>query len=593
MSAIASPSADRWLDLGDILRELVSQQRIDQQTAEQCLLLRRGSANPQQHPLEFLAAQSVDDLSRPGRKLDLDSLTRWLAEYSGQPFYRIDPLKVDVASVTPLMSYAFAQRNKILAVAVSPDEVTVASAQPFVHSWESNLTHVLQRPIKRVVASPADITRYTQEFFRLARSVTGASAVEQKTSGVGNFEQLVNLGAADGEPDANDAHIVNIVDWLFQYAFQQRASDIHVEPRREQGAVRFRIDGVLHTVYQFPAQVTLAVVSRIKNLGRMNVAEKRKPQDGRIKTRMAGEKEVELRLSTMPTAFGEKLVMRIFDPDVLLKSFDQLGFSADDLRRWAGMTGQPNGIILVTGPTGSGKTTTLYTTLKQLATPEVNVCTIEDPIEMVEDAFNQMQVQHNIEVTFASGVRALMRQDPDIIMIGEIRDLETAEMAIQAALTGHLVLSTLHTNDAPSSVSRLIELGVPYYLIRATVLGVMAQRLVRTLCPACKTPTELDPAAWQELTKPWNAPLPTGAMQPVGCPECRDTGYRGRAGVYEILTLSDSLRELVTADTDITALRRQAFKEGMRSLRLSGAQKIAAGFTTVEEVLRVTPQSER
>lgn len=593
MSAIASPSADRWLDLGDILRELVSQQRIDQQTAEQCLLLRRGSANPQQHPLEFLAAQSVDDLSRPGRKLDLDSLTRWLAEYSGQPFYRIDPLKVDVASVTPLMSYAFAQRNKILAVAVSPDEVTVASAQPFVHSWESNLTHVLQRPIKRVVASPADITRYTQEFFRLARSVTGASAVEQKTSGVGNFEQLVNLGAADGEPDANDAHIVNIVDWLFQYAFQQRASDIHVEPRREQGAVRFRIDGVLHTVYQFPAQVTLAVVSRIKNLGRMNVAEKRKPQDGRIKTRMAGEKEVELRLSTMPTAFGEKLVMRIFDPDVLLKSFDQLGFSADDLRRWAGMTGQPNGIILVTGPTGSGKTTTLYTTLKQLATPEVNVCTIEDPIEMVEDAFNQMQVQHNIEVTFASGVRALMRQDPDIIMIGEIRDLETAEMAIQAALTGHLVLSTLHTNDAPSSVSRLIELGVPYYLIRATVLGVMAQRLVRTLCPACKTPVELDPATWQELTKPWNAPLPTGAMQPAGCPECRDTGYRGRAGVYEILTLSDSLRELVTADTDITALRRQAFKEGMRSLRLSGAQKIAAGFTTVEEVLRVTPQSER
>ncbi|WP_145013103.1 GspE/PulE family protein [Pseudomonas oryzihabitans] len=593
MSAIASPSADRWLDLGDILRELVSQQRIDQQTAEQCLLLRRGSANPQQHPLEFLAAQSVDDLSRPGRKLDLDSLTRWLAEYSGQPFYRIDPLKVDVASVTPLMSYAFAQRNKILAVAVSPDEVTVASAQPFVHSWESNLTHVLQRPIKRVVASPADITRYTQEFFRLARSVTGASAVEQKTSGVGNFEQLVNLGASDGEPDANDAHIVNIVDWLFQYAFQQRASDIHVEPRREQGAVRFRIDGVLHTVYQFPAQVTLAVVSRIKNLGRMNVAEKRKPQDGRIKTRMAGEKEVELRLSTMPTAFGEKLVMRIFDPDVLLKSFDQLGFSADDLRRWAGMTGQPNGIILVTGPTGSGKTTTLYTTLKQLATPEVNVCTIEDPIEMVEDAFNQMQVQPNIEVTFASGVRALMRQDPDIIMIGEIRDLETAEMAIQAALTGHLVLSTLHTNDAPSSVSRLIELGVPYYLIRATVLGVMAQRLVRTLCPACKTPTELDPAAWQELTKPWNAPLPTGAMQPAGCPECRDTGYRGRAGVYEILTLSDSLRELITADTDITALRRQAFKEGMRSLRLSGAQKIAAGFTTVEEVLRVTPQSER
>ncbi|MBA1249143.1 MULTISPECIES: GspE/PulE family protein [Pseudomonas] len=593
MSAIASPAQDRWLELSDVLRELVTQGRIDQQAAEQCLTIRRGANNPQQHPLEFLAAQNVEDLKRPGKKLDLETLTQWLAEFSGQPYFRIDPLKIDVASITPLMSYAFAQRNKILAVAVAPDEVTIASAQPFVSSWESNLTHVLKRPIKRVVANPVDIQRYTQEFFRLAKSVSGASAVEQRGINVGNFEQLVNLGASDQEPDANDAHIVNIVDWLFQYAFQQRASDIHVEPRRDQGTVRFRIDGVLHSVYQFPAQVTLAVISRIKNLGRMNVAEKRKPQDGRVKTRMPGDKEVELRLSTMPTAFGEKLVMRIFDPDVLLKSFDQLGFSADDLRRWSAMTGQPNGIILVTGPTGSGKTTTLYTTLKQLATPEVNVCTIEDPIEMVEDSFNQMQVQHNIEVNFASGVRALMRQDPDIIMIGEIRDLETAEMAIQAALTGHLVLSTLHTNDAPSSISRLIELGVPYYLIRATVLGVMAQRLVRTLCPHCKAPIELNEQDWQELTRPWSAPLPTGAMQPVGCSECRDTGYRGRAGVYEIMVLSDATRQLISPDTDITALRRQAFKEGMRSLRLSGAQKIAAGLTTMEEVLRVTPQSER
>ncbi len=371
-----------------------------------------------------------------------------------------------MAAVTPLMSHAFAKRHGILAVAVGPDAVTIASAQPFVQAWESNLTHVLKRPIKRVVANPADIQRFTNEFYRLAHSVTGATAVEQKISGVGNFEQLLNLGASDQEPDANDAHIVNIVDWLFQYAFQQRASDIHVEPRREQGTVRFRIDGVLHNVYQFPPQVTMAVVSRLKTLGRMNVAEKRKPQDGRVKTKTPEGGEVELRLSTLPTAFGEKMVMRIFDPEVLLKSFDQLGFSPDDLRRWLSMTRQPNGIILVTGPTGSGKTTTLYTTLKQLATPEVNVCTIEDPIEMIEGAFNQMQVQHNIDLTFASGVRALMRQDPDIIMIGEIRDLETAEMAIQAALTGHLVLSTLHTNDAPSAITRLLELGVPYYLLK-------------------------------------------------------------------------------------------------------------------------------
>ena len=588
-----SAAQDRLLDLNDLLRDLVAQGHLLQETAEQCLTLRRSAANAQQHPLEFLASQQLDDLKRPGKKLDLESLTLWLAEQAGQPYLRIDPLKINVAAVTPLMSYAFAQRHKILAVAVDSSAVTIASSQPFVKSWEANLTHVLKRPIKRVVANPTDLQRFTVEFYRLAKSVSGATAYDQKISGTGNFEQLLNLGASDQEPDANDAHVVNIVDWLFQYAFDQRASDIHIEPRREQGTVRFRIDGVLHNVYQFPPQVTMAVVSRLKSLGRMNVAEKRKPQDGRVKTKTPDGGEVELRLSTLPTAFGEKMVMRIFDPDVLLKGFDQLGFSAEDLRRWQAMTGQPNGIILVTGPTGSGKTTTLYTTLKQLATPEVNVCTIEDPIEMIEGAFNQMQVQHNIDLSFASGVRALMRQDPDIIMVGEIRDLETAEMAIQAALTGHLVLSTLHTNDAPSAITRLLELGVPHYLLRATLLGVMAQRLVRTLCPHCKAPVQLDADDWHALTKPWNAPLPSNAQQAVGCIECRDTGYRGRAGVYEIMLLNDTIKPLINADTDLIALRRQAFKDGMHSLRLSGAQKIAAGLTTLEEVLRVTPQSEQ
>ncbi|MHB0818532.1 GspE/PulE family protein [Stutzerimonas stutzeri] len=593
MSAFAPSVADRFLDLNDLLRDLVAQGRLLQETAEQCLALRRSTAASQQHPLEFLAAQQLDDLARPGKKLDLETLTLWLAEQAGQPYLRIDPLKINVAAITPLMSYAFAQRHKILAVAVDSSAVTIASAQPFVKSWEANLTHVLKRPIKRVVANPAELQRFTVEFYRLAKSVSGATATDQKVSGTGNFEQLLNLGASDQEPDANDSHIVNIVDWLFQYAFDQRASDIHIEPRREQGTVRFRIDGVLHNVYQFPPQVTMAVVSRLKSLGRMNVAEKRKPQDGRVKTKTPDGGEVELRLSTLPTAFGEKMVMRIFDPEVLLKGFDQLGFSAEDLRRWQSMTRQPNGIILVTGPTGSGKTTTLYTTLKQLATPEVNVCTIEDPIEMIEGAFNQMQVQHNIDLSFASGVRALMRQDPDIIMVGEIRDLETAEMAIQAALTGHLVLSTLHTNDAPSAITRLLELGVPHYLLKATLLGVMAQRLVRTLCPHCKAPVQLDADDWQTLTKPWNAPLPTHAQQAVGCIECRDTGYRGRAGVYEIMLLNDGIKPLISADTDLIALRRQAFKDGMHSLRLSGAQKIAAGLTTLEEVLRVTPQSEQ
>ncbi|QJD59264.1 type II/IV secretion system protein [Pseudomonas sp. gcc21] len=595
LKELVTVESDRLLDLTDLLKALVGQGRMDLDTAEQVSTLRRAAVGETQalHPLEFIATQNLDDLSRPGKTLDLESLSRWLAAEAGQPFYRIDPLKINVAEVTPLMSFAFAQRHRILAVEVNERQVTIASAQPWVTSWEANLNHVLKREILRVVASPADIQRYSLEFYRLARSVSGANNSEQKNTSIGNFEQLLNLGNMSQEPDANDAHVVNIVDWLFQYAFEQRASDIHIEPRRETGSVRLRIDGVLHTVYSFPLQVAVAVVSRLKTLGRMNVAEKRKPQDGRVKTKSPQGNEVELRLSTLPTAFGEKMVMRIFDPDVLLRSFDQLGFSGEDKRRWQHMVGQPNGIVLVTGPTGSGKTTTLYTTLKKLATPEVNVCTVEDPIEMVEESFNQMQVQHNIDLNFASAVRALMRQDPDIIMIGEIRDLETAEMAIQAALTGHLVLSTLHTNDAPSSVSRLIELGVPAYLIKATVLGVMAQRLVRTLCPHCKVHTQVDEAAWRELTRPWNAPLPANAHGPVGCPECRETGYRGRAGVYELMPLSDSLKPLVQSDIDLHALRRQAYKEGMHSLRLSGAQKVGAGLTTIEEVLRVTPTSQQ
>ncbi|SEM57948.1 general secretion pathway protein E [Pseudomonas sp. ok272] len=579
---------DRWLDLHDVLRELLRQGIISQDNAEHALAGHRDSAN---HPLERLANLHLDDLRCPGRPLGLESLTQWLAHHCNQPYVRIDPLKINVAHITPLMSYAFAQRHKILALAIDRDAVTIASAQPHVRSWEADLAHVLQRPIKRVVANPVDIQRYSVEFYRLAQSVSGASHAQPTLNTLGNVEQLLNLGASDQEPDANDAHIVNIVDWLFQYAFSQRASDIHIEPRREQGGVRFRIDGVLHTVYQLPPQVTLAVVSRLKSLGRMNLAEKRKPQDGRIKTKTPEGREVELRLSTLPTAFGEKMVMRIFDPQVLLKDFDQLGFSAHDLQRWQAMTGQPNGIILVTGPTGSGKTSTLYTTLKQLATPDVNLCTLEDPIEMVEPAFNQMQVQHNIDLTFASGVRALMRQDPDIIMIGEIRDLETAEMAIQAALTGHLVLSTLHTNDAPSAISRLLELGVAPYLIKATLLGVMAQRLVRILCPDCKAPWALDEAAWQALTDARQPPLPSNARRAVGCAECRDTGYHGRTAVYEIMHMSDSLRALISADTPLSAIRRQACNEGMRSLRSAGAEKVVAGLTSVEEVLRVTPHN--
>ncbi|MEW5507600.1 GspE/PulE family protein [Pseudomonas sp. LF135] len=545
---------DQRLELHQLLPALVEQGLITAHEAQ-----RSAAAPATQHPLESIAAEGPC----------LETLTQWLAGHVGQPYLRIDPLKIDVAAVVPLMSHAFAQRHAILAVAVDAQTVTVASAQPHIRGWEAGLAQVLKRSIRRVVANPREIQRCIGDFYRLAKSVSGA---DQKVAVAGNFE-LLNLGTGDQEPDANDAHIVNIVDWLLQYAFGQRASDIHIEPCRDQGRVRFRIDGLLHDVYQFPPQVTMAVVSRLKSLGRMNVAEKRKPQDGRVKTKSPAGIEVELRLSTLPTAFGEKLVMRIFDPHVLLKDFDQLGLSADDQQRWHAMAGQANGIILVTGPTGSGKTSTLYATLKQLATREVNLCTVEDPIEMVEPAFNQMQVQHNIDLTFASGVRALLRQDPDIIMIGEIRDQETAEMAIQAALTGHLVLSTLHTNDAPSAISRLQELGIAHYLIKATLIGVMAQRLVRLLCPHCK----------RGVTGQGNT------HEAVGCADCRDSGYRGRAGLYEIMVMDEKLKALITPGADVQALRRASRSQGMRSLRMSGIDKVNAGLTTMAEVLRVTP----
>ncbi len=587
MVQLTGTAAERALTVRWLLDELLRDGRIEAAEAERIARISRFGEEAKLHPLEWIGAQKpVDAIA--GKPLTADGLLAWLGERVKQPWHPIDPLKINVAAVTEVMSFAFAQRHRILAVEVTPERVTVASAEPFLHQWEMNLEHVIRRPIRRVLARPSDIDRYTIEFYQLARSVRGASGGEGRSTAVTNFEQLLELGSLK-DPDANDAHIVNIVDWLLQYAFDQRASDIHLEPRREVGQVRFRIDGVLYNVYELPLQVALAVIARVKILGRMNVAEKRRPQDGRLKTVNPDGNEVELRLATLPTAFGEKLVMRIFDPDVLLRSFEQLGLANEDYKRWTSMISRPHGIVLVTGPTGSGKTTTLYSSLKQLATPEVNVCTIEDPIEMVEDSFNQMQVQHNIDLDFASGVRALLRQDPDIIMIGEIRDLETAEMAIQAALTGHLVLSTLHTNDAPSALTRLLELGVPAYLIKATVLGVMAQRLVRTLCPHCKQPGPVDDSAWQQLVTPWKVTVPAQGFHPQGCLECRNTGYHGRQGIYEILTMSEPVQALVDDGVGLDPLRRQAMKEGMRTLRLSGAQKVAAGQTTIEEVMRVAP----
>ena len=585
---IQVPSKTVPLSLADILRQLRHDEILTEADADTLLKSPKGQKQAKMHPLEIIADAKLKQTN--GLSLTIEVLMAWLANWSGQDFYQIDPLKIDPQKISEVMSFAFAQRHQILALEIHASHVVIASDQPFIDHWEADLFHVLKKDIQRVLVKPDDLRKFTVEFYELAHSVNKAGAQTDDKGYTQNFEQLLELGN-QSNPDANDQHIVNIVDWLLQYAFDQRASDIHIEPRRDIAQVRFRIDGVLHNVYEFPAKVGLAVTSRLKILGRLNVAEKRKPQDGRIKTRNKAEKEIELRLSTLPTAFGEKLVMRIFDPEVLQCSFADLGFSSEDLRRWNEMISQPNGIILVTGPTGSGKTTTLYSTLRELATAEVNVSTIEDPIEMVEPAFNQMQIQNSIDLDFATGIKALMRQDPDIIMIGEIRDLETAEMATQAALTGHLVLSTLHTNDAPSAVTRLMELGIPPYLIRATVIGVMAQRLVRTLCPTCKKPQTLNPEDWTMLTKPWKTPLPTNAQQPAGCLECRNTGYKGRAGVYEIMPLSEAVKENIHDHGQANDIRKQAIKEGMHSLRLSGANKVAKGQTTIDEVLRVTPVS--
>jgi general secretion pathway protein E len=596
MSAVAKPKVSaRTPPRGPLhwrtLVEWLSEDGVISQEEAKRTIARCSQAESAQHPLVRLAAVAMTRAS-DGKPLDIEMLTQYLAARAQLDYLRVDPLKVDVAKVADTMSAAYAERHKVLPVQVTPAEVVVATAEPFITDWVDEVERQAKRTVRRVVANPQDIHRYTAEFFALAKSVRAA----QKTggnAGAASFEQLVELGKTNKQLDANDQGVVQVVDWLWQYAFDQRASDIHLEPRREQGVIRFRIDGMLHPVYQMPITVMNAMIARIKLLGRMDVVEKRRPQDGRIKTRNPRGDEVEMRLSTLPTAFGEKMVMRIFDPDTAVKDLDALGFSAHDAQRWEALVGRPHGIVLVTGPTGSGKTTTLYSTLKRLATEEVNVSTVEDPIEMIEPAFNQTQVQVQLDFGFSEGLRALMRQDPDIIMVGEIRDLATAEMAVQAALTGHLVFSTLHTNDAPSAITRLMELGVPPYLINATVVGVLAQRLVRTLCKQCREPDEQTARnALDDVVKPWKISGSWHPYKPVGCVDCRMTGFMGRAGLYELLTMSEALKEKIVQDASIPNLRRQAVADGMRPLRLAGALRVAEGQTTMEEVLTATPPLE-
>jgi general secretion pathway protein E len=543
--------------LEGILEALVSQDIVEQEKASMVTSLVSAQDRKSLHPLEIIANRQWTNHKQPQQVLSLDMLTDWLSEQSGVSRYHFDPLKMDVASCTSIISYAYASRFGILPVKVTDSEVVIALTDPYNLEWMDELDRIVKRPITTVLANPRELKNYQIEFYSVSRAMEGAG---NKTSAempgnLQNLEQLIELGKT-GKVDAEDQHIVSIVDWLMKYAFDQRASDIHIEPRREQGNVRFRIDGVMHQVYEIPANITAAVISRIKIMGRLDVAEKRKPQDGRIKTLSPDGVEIELRLSSMPTAFGEKLVLRIFDPEVLVKNFAALGLEKKESETWNDMISRPYGIILVTGPTGSGKTTTLYTSLKHLATPEVNVCTIEDPIELIEPSFNQMQVQHNIDLDFATGVKTLLRQ---------------------------------HTNDAPSAIARLVEIGVPSYLISATLIGVVAQRLVRTLCPHCKHESSFKLPEWQALIKPWTTSPPEKIASAEGCLECRQTGFIGRVGIYEMMPLSDALKQEIDDKFDLINFRKAAIRQGMKPLNLAGAQKVARGMTTIEEVLKVAP----
>ena len=537
--------------------------------------------------VDVVVSLKLNRQDRAELPLDEETIFKTLSRDWAIPYYKIDPLKLDLNLVTTTIPRSFAMKHLVVPVDVKDGILTVATPNPFNLLVLDDIAMASKMQVKVAVSPKSDIIKLINEFFGFKRSI---SAAEDQFGGpnvdLGNLEQYVRLRAADELP-SNDQHIVNAVDHLFLYAFDQKASDIHIEPKREVTLVRMRIDGVLHTIYKLPKAVHSAIVSRIKNLSRMDMAEKRRPQDGRIKTDK-GDLEVEVRVSTVPVAFGEKVVMRIMDPDILFGDLEKLGFSPIDLERYQKVITMPHGIVLVCGPTGSGKSTTLYSTLNRINSNAINITTVEEPIEMIHENFNQIAVQPQVGVQFGSILRNILRQDPDVIMIGEMRDLETAENAVQAALTGHLVFSTLHTNDAPSAIMRLIELGVPHFLIQATLVGILGQRLVRKICDYCKTSYEMDAARLKEMGLDTGRKGILTLSRGKGCEKCRGTGYMGRTCVLEMMPFSEALRRLTHADADVDEIRAKAREEGMRTLRESAVEKFLNGITTYEEVLRVT-----
>ena len=537
--------------------------------------------------IDVIDALNLKQETRPEVALDEEAIYQALAQAWKIPFKKVDPVKLDLNVVTTTIPRNFALKHLVLPIAISEGRLTVATANPFNTEVLEDIARASKLEVNVVVSTRTDILKLIHEFFGFKRSIAAAeNQFNAPIVDLGNLEQYVQLKSVDELP-SNDSHIVNAVSHLFTYAFDQRASDIHIEPKRDTSIVRMRIDGVLHTAHKIPKKVHPAIVSRIKNLSRIDMAEKRRPQDGRIKTEKEGV-EVEIRVSMIPTAFGEKVVMRIMDPDILFQDLDELGFTPTDLIRYNQFVSMPNGIVLVCGPTGSGKSTTLYSTLRSIYTPEINITTIEDPIEMVHEDFNQISVNPIVGVTFGSILRNILRQDPDVIMVGEMRDLETAENAIQAALTGHLVLSTLHTNDAPASITRLIEIGVPPFLIQATLRGIVSQRLVRKICERCKEAIQIDTTELKQMGLNIGTQETVTVYRGRGCQHCRGTGYKGRIGIHEVLPFSEAIRKLTTEVTDLTAIREKAIQEGMVSLRENAIKMFLAGVTTYQEVMRVT-----
>jgi general secretion pathway protein E len=541
--------------------------------------------------VQVIASFQFHDARREAELVDEDKATQAVAQAIGVPYRKIDPLKLDAQLITRTLSRPYARKHGVLPLERRNGALVVAAANPFDRELFENLRGLTGLDIEPVLAAPADIHRAIAEVYGFREQIREAQSQLQPGADIGNLEQFVNLTGLEAL-EASSEPVVAAVEYLFHYAFEQRASDIHVEPRREESIVRFRIDGVLHPVYRIPKAVHGAIANRLKIMSRLDIA-LRKPQDGRIRT-ARGEAEMELRVSTIPTAFGDKIVIRILDPTVLVRDLSELGFLPDERETFEGWLERPHGMVVVTGPTGSGKTTTLYSALEALASPDINVVTIEDPIEMVHEDFNQIAANPKTGTGFAEALRHVLRQDPDVIMVGEVRDGETATQAIQASLTGHLVLTTLHTADTVGAVARLRDLGVPGFLIAATLTGVVAQRLVRQVCPACAEDVLLTADQVQELgiKHPEDYAGMLVARRGQGCTKCRHTGFFGRTGVFEVLPVNSRLRHLIAEGATPEVLHRTARQDGFRSLREHAVRKVAAGATSFEEAMRATSDVE-